>query len=149
MSVEKGICTAVCRILDGMVLGAAIRGNLVADGAFKGVTKTLGPKIEVAVKPRRYDGYSSPMAEIGVTLYGAYPSTSDATLGRTMDCYDTVAARLDEYHRTIAAVKRDFTVDGFTPVGFRLGGDDDGIEIDPDTKKRYFALQFTIKGRIS
>ena len=149
MNAERNICLAICRILDGLKLGAAIRGNLIADGSFKGVATALGPKIDVEVKPRRYDGYSSPMAEFGVTLNGEYTATSDATLARTMDCYDTVQARLDDYHRDFLAVKRDFTLEGFTPVGFRLGGDDVGILIDTNSKKRYFTLQFTLKGRIS
>ena len=147
-NVETRICKAVCEVLQGLLTDAAIRGNIVVDGSFKGVQPTVGPTVEVTVKPRRYDGYSSPMAEIDVALDGSYPAASDTTLGRTLECYDAVATRLDEYHHTLAPVKRDFTVEGFTPVGFKLGGDGD-IYIDPDTKKRTFTLQFTLKGRIS
>ena len=147
-NVESRLCKAVCEVLQGLLTGATIRGNLVVDGSFKGVRPTVGPKIDVTVKPRRYDGFSSPMAEFDVTLDGAYPAAADTTLGRTIETYDAVVTRLDEYHHTLAPVKRDFTVDGFTPVGFRLGGNGD-IDIDPETKKRYFTLQFTIKGRIS
>lgn len=146
-NVEARLCKAVCTVLQGLLTDAAIRGNLVVDGSFKGVSPTVGPKLDVTVKPRSYDGYASPIAEINVILDGAYPAASDTTLARTVECYDIVATQLDAYHRCIATVKRDFTVEGFTPVGFRLGGDGD-IDIDPDTKKRYFNLKFTIKGRI-
>lgn len=147
-NVETRLCKAVCEVLQGLLTDAAIRGNLVVDGTFKGVQPTVGPKIDVTVKPRRYDGYSSPMAEFDVILDGAYPAAADTSLGRTLETYDTVATQLDEYHHNLAPVKRDFTVDGFTPVGFKLGGNGD-IDIDPNTKKRYFTLQFTLKGRIS
>lgn len=147
-NVETRLCKAVCEVLQGLLTDVAIRGNLVVDGSFKGVQPMVGPHIDVTIKPRRYDGYSSPMAEFDVTLDGAYPAAADTSLGRTLETYDIVATRLDAYHHTLAPVKRDFTVDGFTPVGFKLGGNGD-IDIDPNTKKRYFTLQFTIKGRIS
>lgn len=148
MNVETYLCKAVCEVLQGLVNGCEVKGNWIVDGSFKGVQPTVGPKIDVTVKPRRYDGYSSPMAEFDVILDGAYPAAADTSLGRTLETYDTVATRLDEYHHNLAPVKRDFTVDGFTPVGFKLGGNGD-IDIDPNTKKRYFTLKFTLKGRIS
>lgn len=148
MNVETNLCKTLADLFQDRLDGIAVHGNWIVDNTAKGVSPKPGPKLEISVKPRRYDGYSSPMAEIDVRLDCDIPFASDATLSRTVDAYDRLSGILETYHRDFAAVKRDLTVVGFTPVGFRFGGEND-MSTDPETKTRYFTLQFTIKGRIT
>ena len=145
---ETLLCEAVCKVFEGLLEGFSIRGNWTVDGSFRGAAKTVGPKLDVSVKPRRYQAYSSPMAEFDVSLEGSYPAAADTTLHRTVEAYELAAGYLDACHRSLDPVRRDFTLAGFTPVGFRLGGNGD-FDIDPENGRRFFTLQFTIKGRIS
>jgi len=148
MNIEQEICKRVSDVLKCLLTDVEIDGNWNVDGAEKGVGPKAGPRLEVSVSPRKYDGYTSRVAELDVTFEGAFPFADDVTFARTVEAYDTLVGRLEEWHGDISSVKRDLTVDGaFDPVGLRLSGGT--MEIDRETKVRNFTQQITIKGRIS
>lgn len=102
--------------------------------------------IDIKADPRAYDGFTSTVAEVKVTLDGRVDFA-----GRGGDVPETVylalVGLLEEWHHSIAAVKRDLGTDNFDPVGLRLDGGE--WERDRVTGARYFAQSFTVRGRIS
>jgi len=148
LNIETELCKAVVGVFQGVVNGVEIHGKWIPDEDFKGVDVYDGRRLDVSVSARKYDGYSSPMAEMSVTIEGAFSAEEDTSLAETVAAYDSVVGKLEEWHHDIASVKRDLSFSGFSPVGLKVDGGPP-IEIDRETKTRSFTQQFTIKGRIS
>jgi len=159
MTIEKELCKAVVGVFQEMLNDVEIHGNWIPDDDIKGVDVYEGRRLDVNVSARKYDGYSSPMAEMSVTLEAEFAAEDDITLAETVSAYESVIGKLEEWHHDIAAVKRDLTLTNqlpttnqpttiFVPVGLKVDGGQP-IEIDRETKTRSFTQQFTIKGRIS
>jgi len=153
MNVEIELCVNLSTVFQSLLPGLEIEGNWAVDESYlKGVDTATTEKLEINVSPRKYDGYTSRMAEFSVSLEGEFSLADDASFARTTEVYELMVGKLDEWHGDITAVKRDLSVSEgngcrFDPVGFRLDGGN--VEIDRDTKTRHITQQFTIKGRIS
>lgn len=148
MNIETEICKALATVFQGLLTDVEIRGNWLPDDGIKGAEVYAGKKLEINVGTRRYDGYSSPVAEFAVTLEGTFAAAEDTSLDETVYAYETTVGKLESWHHNLATVKTDLTIANlFTPVGLRLDGG--SLDIDRDTKTRTFTQQFTLKGRIS
>ena len=151
--VEQELCKRLADVLQGRLPGISIDGNWLpayagGSGAasIKGADIWRGAKLDVTVGTRSYGKFTSRTAEMDVRLDGEFPVAADPSLDRSVAAYSEVVALLEEWHGSIAAVKRDLTLDGFDPVGLRLAGGT--FELDRDTKVRYYSQTFTVQGRM-
>ena len=149
MIIEQEICRRVAEVLQGLLPEAEVNGNWLPDpgGLPKGAGGWPGAKLTVSVGARAYPDYTAATATFAVSLEGEFPFAEDADLEKSVAAYGEIAARLEEWHADISAVKRDLTVDGgFGPTGLKLSGGD----FDPDREagKRYYSQSFELRGRI-
>ena len=147
--IEQEICKRVATAFKAVLPGFDVEGNFLPDetGTFKGMEVYSPGKLIVTVGARSYPAYTSLIATLEVSLECEIPVEADASLERAVAAFGAMTALLEEWHGSLAAVKRDLTVeDGFDPVGLRLSGGD--FDLDRDDKTRRFSQSFEIKGRI-
>jgi len=154
MNIETEICGELSRVFQTLLPGLEVEGNwLVDDDFLKGVESGKTEKMEISVSPRKYDGYTSRVAEFAVTIDTTFSLADDADLIRTVEAYELIVGKLEQWHADISAVKSDLYFNneiehiGFDPVGFKIDGGN--FDIDRETKTRHLTQQFTIKGRIT
>jgi len=147
MNIETEICGKIKTVFQGVLPGLKVVGNwMIDDYCFRNVDVGHVDKMEIVVSPRKYDGYTSRIAEFTCSLETTFTVASDADLSRSIELYDLIIGQIDLWHGDIGAVKRDLGFEAFEPVGFRL--DDGSFELDLDKKTRHIYSQFTVKGRI-
>jgi len=146
--IEQQLCKRLADILQERLPGVSIDGNWLPSATTpKGAEIWRGAKLDVNVGTRSYGEFTAKTAEMQVSLEGEFPVAADPSLDRSVAAYAAVVALLEEWHGSIAAVKRDLTIDGdFYPVGLRLSGGT--FELDRDTKVRYYSQTFAVRGRI-
>ena len=145
--IEQQLCKRLADVLQERLPGISIDGNWLPSATTpKGAEIWRGAKLDVNVGTRSYGEFTSLTAEMEVRLEGEFPVAADATLDRSVAAYAEVVALLEEWHGSIAAAKRDLSLDSFDPVGLRLAGGT--FELDRDTKARYYSQSFIIRGRI-
>ena len=145
--VEQQLCKRLADILQERLPGISIDGNWLPSATTpKGAEIWRGAKLDVTVGTRSYGQFTSKTAEMQVSLEGEFPVAADPSLDRSVAAYAGVIALLEEWHGSIAAVKRDLSLDTFDPVGLRLAGGT--FELDRDTKVRYYSQTFAVRGRV-
>lgn len=145
--VEQQLCKRLADLLQERLPGVSIDGNWLPSATVpKGAEIWRGAKLDVTVGTRSYGEHTSLVAEMEVRLEGEFPVAADPSLDRAVAAYAAVVALLEEWHGSIAAVKRDLTLDGFDPVGLRLAGGE--FELDRETKVRYYSQTFAVRGRV-
>ena len=145
--VEQQLCKRLADVLQERLPGISIDGNWLPSATTpKGAEIWRGAKLDVNVGTRSYGEFTSLTAEMEVRLEGEFPVAADATLDRSVAAYAEVVALLEEWHGSIAAAKRDLSLDSFDPVGLRLTGGT--FELDRDTKVRYDSQSFVVRGRM-
>ena len=145
--IEQQLCKRLADLLQERLPGISIDGNWLPSATTpKGAEIWRGAKLDVTVGTRSYGEFTSLTAEMEVRLDGEFPVAADPSLDRSVAAYAAVVALLEEWHGSIAAVKRDLSLDGFDPVGLRLAGGT--FELDRDTKVRYYSQTFAVRGRI-
>ena len=146
--VEQQLCKRLADLLQGRLPGISIDGNWLPSATTpKGAEIWRGAKLDVTVGTRSYGEFTSLTAEMEVRLDGEFPVAADPSLDRSVAAYAAVVALIEEWHGSIAAVKRDLTLDNtFDPVGLRLAGGT--FELDRDTKVRYYSQTFAVRGRV-
>ena len=145
--VEQELCKRLADILQERLPGISIDGNWLPSATTpKGADIWRGAKLDVTVGTRSYGEHTSLTAEMEVRLDGEFPVAADPSLDRSVAAYAKVVALLEEWHGSIAAVKRDLALDTFDPVGLRLAGGT--FELDRETKIRYYSQTFAVRGRI-
>ena len=144
--VEQQLCKRLADVLQERLPGISIDGNWLPSATTpKGAEIWRGAKLDVNVGTRSYGEFTSLTAEMEVQLEGEFPVAADPSLDRSVAAYGEVVALIEEWHGSIAAVKRDLTLDSFDPVGLRLAGGT--FELDRDTKVRYYSQTFAVRGR--
>ena len=144
--IEQQLCKRLADVLQERLPGISIDGNWLPSATTpKGAKIWRGAKLDVNVGTRSYVEFTSLTAEMEVRLEGEFPVASDPSLYRSVAAYAKVVALIEEWHGSIAAVKRDLTLDSFDPVGLRLAGGT--FELDRDTKVRYYSQTFAVRGR--
>lgn len=145
---EQQLCKRLADVLQERLPGISIDGNWLPSATTpKGAEIWRGAKLDVNVGTRSYGEFTAKTAEMQVSLEGEFPVAADPSLDRSVAAYAEVVALLEEWHGSIAAVKRDLALDTFDPVGLRLAGGT--FELDRDTKVRYYSQSFAIRGRIN
>ncbi len=145
--VEQQLCKRLAGVLQDRLPGISIDGNWLPSATPpKGAEIWRGAKLDVNVGTRSYGEFTSLTAEMEVRLEGEFPVAADQTLDRSVAAYGEVVALIEEWHGSIAAVKRDLALESFDPVGLRLAGGT--FELDRDTKVRYYSQTFAVRGRI-
>ena len=130
--IEQQLCKRLADVLQERLPGISIDGNWLTSATTpKGAEIWRGAKLDVTV---------------GTRSYGEFPVSADPSLDRSVAAYAAVVAIIEEWHGSIAAVKRDLSLDGFDPVGLRLSGGT--FELDRDTKVRYYSQTFAVRGRV-
>ena len=145
--IEQQLCKRLADVLQERLPGISIDGNWLTSATTpKGAEIWRGAKLDVTVGTRSYGEFTSLTAEMEVRLEGEFPVAADPSLDRSVAAYAAVVALIEEWHGSIAAVKRDLSLDGFDPVGLRLSGGT--FELDRDTKVRYYSQTFAVRGRV-
>lgn len=145
--VEQQLCKRLADILQERLPGISIDGNWLPSATTpKGADIWRGAKLDVTVGTRSYGEFTSRTAEMEVHLEGEFPVAADPTLDRSVAAYAAVVALIEEWHGSIAAAKRDLSLDSFDPVGLRLAGGT--FELDRETKVRYYSQTFAVRGRM-
>lgn len=143
--VEQELCAKIVGILRARLPDVVVDGNWLPMPT-KGAVDGRLSRLEVTVGPRSYGKFTSLTADIEVRLEGAIPVGADTTADRSIAAYSRIVELVEEWHGSIAAVKRDLALDGFDPVGLRLAGGT--FELDRDTKVRYYSQTFAVMGRV-
>ena len=145
--IEQSLCKRLADVLQKRLPGVSIDGNWLPSATTpKGTEIWRGAKLDVTVGTRSYGEFTSKTAEMQVSLEGEFPVAADPSLNRSVAAYAAVVALIEEWHGSIAAVKRDLTLDGFDPVGLRLAGGT--FELDRETNVRYYSQTFAVRGRV-
>ena len=147
--VEQELCKRLAKVFEDLLPGISVSGNWLPAGrsSIKGAEPWRGAKLDVTVGTRSYGEYTSLTAEMQVTLEGEFPVAADPTLDRSVAAYAAIVGRLEEWHGSMAAVKRDLSLDGlYVPVGLQLAGGE--FELDEDTKARRYSQTFALRGRV-
>ena len=145
--VEQQFCKRLADLLQERLPGVSIDGNWLPSATTpKGAEIWRGAKLDVSVGTRSYGEFTAKTAEMQVRLEGEFPVAADPSLDRAVAAYAAVVALIEEWHGSIAAVKRDLSLDFFDPVGLRLAGGT--FELDRDTKVRYYSQTFAVQGRM-
>ena len=146
--VEQQLCKRLADLLQERLPGVSIDGNWFPSATtLKGAEIWRGAKLDVTVGTRSYGEFTAKTAEMQVSLEGEFPVAADPSLDRSVAAYAAVVALIEEWHGSIAAVKRDLTLDDtFDPVGLRLAGGT--FELDRETKIRYYSQTFAVRGRV-
>ena len=146
--VEQRLCRRIAEVFQGLLPDVPVEGNWLAEssGVVKGTARLLdrGARMDVAVSPLGYASYSGVVAEVRVELEAEFSAAFDAGLERSVAAYAAVAARLGEWHGSVAAVKADLALADFAPAGLRL--EPGTWEIDRETTARTYAQAFTVRG---
>lgn len=103
--------------------------------------------VDVRVRSRRYEQFSTAVATVEITLSGRVDGNSRVMRVRPEDAYLEIVGLLEDWHGSIADVKDALGSEFFDPVGMRLDGGGEW-DIDSETKALYFTLPFTVKGRV-
>ena len=103
--------------------------------------------VDVRVRSRRYEQFTTAVATVEVEIAGRVDFTSRVMRGRPEDAYLEVVGLLESWHGSIEAVKDAIGTEFFDPVGMRLDGGGEW-EIDPESKALNFTVPFTVKGRV-
>ena len=103
--------------------------------------------VDVKVRQRRYEAYTTAVATVEIALDGRIDLNSRVTHVKPEDVYLEIIGLLEEWQRSVSAVKRDLGSEGFGPVGMRLDGGGEW-EADAETKELNFTIPFTVKGRV-
>ena len=143
--VEQELCAKIVGILRARLPDVVVDGNWLPMPTKGAVDERLS-RLDVTVGPRSYGEFTSLTADMEVRLEGAIPVGADTTADRSIAAYSRIVELVEEWHGSIAAVKRDLTLDGFDPVGLRLAGGT--FELDRETKARYYSQTFAVRGRI-
>ena len=167
--VEQELCAKIVGILRARLPDVVVDGNwlpMPTKGAVDGRLSWL----DVTVGLRSYGEFTSLTADMEVRLEGAIPVGADTTADRSIAAYSRIVELVEEWHGSIAAVKRDLTIGSegvkecgsegvdsptpslthsptlFDPVGLRLAGGT--FELDRETKVRYYSQTFAVRGRV-
>ena len=143
--VEQELCTKIVRILQERLPDVVVDGNWLPMPT-KGAVDGRLSRLDVTVGPRSYGEFTSLTAEMAVMLEGTIPVGADTTADRSIAAYSRIVELVEEWHGSIAAVKRDLALDSFDPVGLRLDGGT--FELDRDTKVRHYSQTFAVRGRV-
>ena len=177
--VEQQLCKRLADLLQERLPGVSIDGNWCPSATTpKGADIWRGAKLDVTVGTRSYGEFTSLTAEMEVRLEGEFPVAADPTLDRSVAAYAAVVALIEEWHGSIAAVKRDLTIGSegveecgsegvnsptpslthsptpsltHSPTLFDPVGlrlSGGTFELDRDTKVRYYSQTFAVRGRI-
>jgi len=151
VNIESGICVNLLTVFQTIFPGLAVDCKWLVGKDFMPVHRPRETKrMKIELSPRKYDSYTSPVAEFSGTISMTFSLSEESDVVRAIDDYDTVVEKLDAWHHDIEEAKNDLSVkDGvrtlFSPVGFMSQGGD--IDIDSETKTGNFILEFTLKGR--
>jgi len=149
--VEKQICRRLADVFQDLLPDVSVGGNWLPEKS--GILKTAHAKpdssarLDANVQPRSYPTPSSAVHEIRVDLDGTFAAAFDPDLERSAAAYGGLAAKLEEWHRSIAALKRDLTLDGWEPCGMRLSGGE--WTIDRDGGDRLYSQSMILTGRLT
>ena len=144
--VEQELCAKIVGILRARLPDVVVDGNWLPMPT-KGAVDGRLSRLDVTVGPRSYGEFTSLTADMEVRLEGAIPVGADTTADRSIAAYSRIVELVEEWHGSIAAVKRDLTVDdSFNPVGLRLAGGT--FELDREAKVRYYSQTFAVRGRV-
>ena len=117
-------------------------GTVKAMESFDGLAK-----MTVRAQPRSFQSFTSPVAEIPVSVALAI-LTERAPDGAALAAFaEPVANLLQSWQTRIADVKSVFTVEGFTPSAFRMDGGD--AQMDKGSRAWTILYTFTLRGVIS
>ena len=118
------------------------------DGTAKGEEdpSSLGA-LSVVVKPRAFESFTTPKANISVAIALAVREDMDPRRENLAALAARLVARLQAWQTSIDAVRADFTVAGFTPSGFRLDGGD--ASFDDLAASAVFSQSFTLRGIVT
>jgi len=149
MNAETEICQRLVDILRERMDGIEVKGNWLVDRDYiKGADVYYGAKIDVNVRPRKYEAYTTRIATFEVSVDGEFDVGTDDTLERTVAAYEKLVDLFASWQHAISTVKSDLAIEGvFDPVGVRMDGGT--MEIDRETCKRTYSQQLTLKGRIN
>jgi len=151
MTFETELCRNLQTVFQTLLPGLEVDGNWLLDNDYiKGLDCGETEKMEITVSPRKYDSYTSSAAEFACSIDTTFSLASDADLSRTVEAYELIIGKLEQWQSDINAVKSDLSVSTsvlrFDPVGFRLDGG--SFELDRETKTRQLLQQFTIRARL-
>lgn len=149
--IEKLIEKAAIDAFDTLELeGLTIDGfwQPAEGGTVKAMESFDGPaKMTVRAQPRSFQSFTSPVAEIPVSVALAI-LTERAPDGAALAAFaEPVANLLQSWQTRVADVKSVFTVEGFTPSGFRMDGGD--AQMDKGSRAWTILYTFTLRGVIS
>lgn len=150
MPVEIRLCRKLVEIFRAALPNVEVEGNWLPseDGGFKGEPEISGSVLKIRVSPRSYDSFTDRIAEFKVGVDGSIRVEDDTDGHELFVCCSKILAVMSEWQDNIVAVKRDLSVEGFSPVGYRMEADGD-LDIEEETLTRKYNQSFTIKGRIS
>lgn len=103
--------------------------------------------VDVRVSSRRYEAYTTAVATVAVEIFCHVDFNSRVMRVKPEDAYLDIVGLLEDWHGSVASVKRDLGSEHFDPVGMRLDGGGDW-NIDRETKALDFAVPFTVRGRV-
>lgn len=149
--IEKLIEKAAINAFDALgIEGLSIDGFWQpADGGIvKSIESFSGTaKLTLHASPRSFQSFTSPVAEIPVSVALAI-LTERAPDGAALAAFaEPVANLLQSWQTRIADMKSVFTVEGFTPTGFRMDGGD--AQMDKGARAWTILYTFTLRGVIS
>lgn len=103
--------------------------------------------VRVTAAPRRYDAFTSPKCEIQISIVLAVlvdRAPDGAALALSAE---PIIGLLETWQRNIDSVKSTFTVDGFTPNGFRNDGGN--ASLDRKAGAWFVPMSVTVRGVIT
>ena len=103
--------------------------------------------VDVYVKPRQYEQFTTAVATVEIELAGRVDFTSRIMRVKPEDAYLEIVGLLEEWNGSISAVKEALGSEFFDPVGMRLDGGGEW-EVDQESKALNFTVPFTVKGRV-
>ena len=143
--IERAVISAISALrMDG--LDGDGFWQSAADGSVKGGEKPQAKAfLRVAAGTRSFEAFTTPRADIPVALSLSVRIEAAPTGGALAGYTEPLMALLQGWQMSIEAVRNDFSVPGFAPVGLRLDGGDVGFAGEP---RRVWTVtqKFTVRG---
>lgn len=118
------------------------------DGRAKGLERPEhSAVVRVAVAPRSFDSFSTPVANFPVSVALAVRRDLSPGGEALAEFAAPLALMMQTWQSDVDAVKNDFSVKGFSPCGLRLDGGDAGADDSLDVW--HVVQRFTVRGTIT
>lgn len=149
--IETVVKAKVANVLSGLER-VKIQGSwdVVASGEVKGREE---PQFDafagVAVSPRSYETFSTPVANFAIAVSLAVRADRDPTGENFQAAVAALLELLHAWQRSVVAVRADFAVEGFAPHGARIDGGNAPDFDGGDNARWLFSDTFTVRGIIS